>query len=266
MQNNQNQVKKDGLPVVSENEQVRRNCMRLYVYLISISQFQGKDKPRTFTNRDFTINKIHTTLDLHALTIKKYWRLLEENDLIKYEGPAISATNQEEWDRQFSERTKNKAGFYTIPKRPHGYNYRIIPRETIEKIQSKFVVNENELKIYFLLANMQEHFCYMKTSERIFTLADLRELLKLTKHSKNNKMIYLSLLWLEEIGLIETKTELIDNNLGQKIPIFNLISVNYYTNGGRALRHMENDKEVMSSALKSKILDEVMTQSEIEIG
>lgn len=49
MKNNLTQVKSDGLPVVSEDQQVQKNSMRLYIYLISISKFQGKNKPRTFT-------------------------------------------------------------------------------------------------------------------------------------------------------------------------------------------------------------------------
>ncbi len=71
---------------------------------------------------------------MHDTTIKKYWKLLEDNGLIKYEGSKIQAENQNEWDKAFMERRKNKTGYYSIPKTPHRYNYRIVPRETLNKI------------------------------------------------------------------------------------------------------------------------------------
>lgn len=51
MINNENQLKKgngDNLPVVSDDQQVQKNSMRLYIYLLSISRFQGRNKPRVF--------------------------------------------------------------------------------------------------------------------------------------------------------------------------------------------------------------------------
>lgn len=256
MQNNLKQVKNDGLPVVSENEQVQKNSMRLYVYLISISTFQGKDRPRTFTQRDFTINKIHTLLEMHAKTVQKYWKLLEDNGLIKYEGPSSRAETQTEWDKAFMERKKNKTSFYTIPKTPHGYIYRIMPRETLEKIQNEFAVSELELKLYLLLANMQEHFCYMSSPERIFNLSDLRELLKLSKKVENNKAILMGLLWLEKLNLIEYKVFYEENNLGEQCACFNLIAVNYYTDGGEIARHLNSKDGKLSNEIKAKILEE----------
>lgn len=90
---------------------------------------------------------------MHPDTIKKYWRLLEINGLIKYEGPASfdADVNEKVWLKDFSERRKNKASYYTIKKKDP---YRIIPRETIDKLQNKYKVNENELKLYLMLANM----------------------------------------------------------------------------------------------------------------
>ena len=229
--------------------------MRLYIYLVSISKFCGANKPRQFTQRDFTINKIHTLLGMHEKTIKKYWKLLEDNDLIKYEGPAANALTQAEWDKAFMERKKNKASFYSIPKSPHGYIYRIMPKETLDKIQNDFLVTEQEIKLYLLLANMQEHFCYMKPPERIFTMADLRELLQLSKKKENNKSIISSLLWLEKLNLIEYEITYEENNLGEKNSIFHLIAVNYYTDGGEAVKYIESNEHKMSNELKEKILE-----------
>lgn len=102
--------------------------MRLYVYLISISRFNGINKPRVFSHKDFTVNKIKEMLHMHPNTIKKYWQLLELNGLIKYEGPA---RYEETWNKQFMARKKDGATYYSIPK---STPYRIMPRETLNKI------------------------------------------------------------------------------------------------------------------------------------
>lgn len=258
MKNNLTQVKSDGLPVVSEDQQVQKNSMRLYIYLISISKFQGKNKPRTFTQRDFTINQIHKFLNMHDTTIKRYWKILEDNDLIKYEGPANYETEQDEWNKKFMERKKNKASFYSIPKAPNGWEFRILPKETIDKIQKEFLVSEQELKLYLMLANMQEHFCYYNSEDCVFTMTDLRELLGLSKKMENNKAIAISLLWLQELKLIEYTTKIETNNLGERYTVFYLKAVNYYTDGGAAASYIDNDKKKMSNEVKNDILNKTL--------
>lgn len=79
---------------------------------------------------------------MHDTTIKRYWKILEDNDLIKYEGPANYEIEQDEWNKKFMERKKNKASFYSIPKAPNGWEFRILPKETIDKIQKEFLVSE----------------------------------------------------------------------------------------------------------------------------
>ena len=115
MRNNEKQLKATGekLPIVSDEVEVQRNSMRLYVYLVSISTFNGKNKPRIFSHRDFTVNKIKEILHMHPNTIKKYWSLLEQHGLIKYEGPRhLDLT----WDKEFMLRKKDGATYYSIPK------------------------------------------------------------------------------------------------------------------------------------------------------
>lgn len=225
--------------------------MRLYVYLVSISKFQGKEKPRFFTQKDFTVGKIHTVLGMHDRTIRKYWRILEESGMIKYEGTKIYAEDQKEWNKAFAARKKISTGVYTINK---GQKYRIIPRETLDKIQKDLLVTEEELKVYLLLANMQEHFCYMKT-EPLFTVADLRELLKLSKKKENNKNILMALFWLSKIGLIEYEMQDDVNNLGEPVYCICLKRVNYYTNGGEAGKALQSSEDQkMTEELKQTIL------------
>lgn len=263
MKNNEAQIKQnkgESLPIVSDNEQVQKNCMRLYIYLVSISRFMGRNKPREFTQRDFSVNHIHELLDMHADTIKKAWKILEENKLVTYEGPASYAMNYDDWKKDFMARKKYKAGFYKLPK---DQTYKIIPRETINKIQNEFLVEERELKLYLLLANMQEHFCYLKPPERLFTIADLRILLKLSKTKANNKKIYESLCWLKELQLIDYSLNSEEiNNLGEKELTFELKQVNYYTNGGKAYQILQSKEEKLTPEMKQKILNEQLISFE----
>lgn len=262
MKNNEKQLKAgngDNLPIVSDDKEVQRNSMRLYVYLVSISKFAGRNNPRCFTQKDFSVNKIKETIHMHPNTIKKYWRLLEQHKLIVYEGPNSDeyiTMDEKEWLANFSKRNKHKAAFYRIPKKNP---YRIMPRETIEKIQQEYLVDEMELKLYFMLANMQETFCYMKSPERQFSLFDLRELLKLTKDSKNNKAIIRALLWLRELELIEYKiVEDKNTNLGTNQYVFELISVNYYTNGGTIGKILESENSKLDETIKNQLLNNQM--------
>lgn len=270
LKNNEAQIKQnkgESLPVVSDNEQVQKNCMKLYIFLVSISKFMGRNKPREFSQRDFSVNHIREVTGLHDDTIKRYWKLLEDNKLVTYEG--ISFINSElynngtfeDWKKYFMARKKYKAGFYKLPK---NQTYKIIPRETIDKIQNDFLVEESELKLYLLLANMQEHFCYLKPPERLFTIPDLRILLKISKSKANNKKIFESLCWLKELDLIDYEISYETNNLGTKNTIFELKQVNFYTNGGKAYQILSNEGEKMSAQIKQSILDEQLITFEEE--
>ena len=134
MNNNEKQIKARGdgenLPIVSDNKEVQRNSMRLYIYLVSISEFGGRNKPRILSQKKVVVSQIKTALGMHPNTIKKYWELLEDHGLIKYEGPAHY---EMDWSRMFQTRKKDGATFYTIPKKNP---YRIMPRETLDKIQT----------------------------------------------------------------------------------------------------------------------------------
>lgn len=253
MKNNETQIKSehgDNLPIVSDKKEIQRNSMRLYIYLVSISDFNGRNQPRILRQKNICVKNIKEALGMHPDTIKKYWRLLEEHSLIKYEGPAHP---EMDWKKVFTIRRKDGATYYTIPKKTP---YRIIPRETISKMQDSFLVNEKELKIYLLLAEMQERFCYLSSPERNFTIADLRELLHYTNQEKINKELLACLVWLKELGLIEYKImSLKKSNLGYDIPVFNLISVNYYTSGGDIAKALQAaDVPVVSEDIKKDIL------------
>lgn len=79
----------------------------------------------------------------------------------------------------------------------------------------------------------------------------------MSKKVDNNKKIILSLCWLEKLNLIEYSLLEDVTNLGTKKYVFNLISVNYYTDGGQIesmLSSAEDSK--LTSEMKEKILTE----------
>lgn len=154
MKNNSQQLKKksggENLPVVSEKKEIQRNSMRLYIHLLSISSFGGADKPRILMQRDVSPTKISNLLHMKQETIKKYWRLLEEHRLLIYKGVEDPKFT---WGKMFQIRNKDKNAYYQIPKKTP---YRIMPKETLLKIQNEYQVSEEELKMYLRLAEMQE--------------------------------------------------------------------------------------------------------------
>lgn len=263
METNAKQTKNSGLPINSEEEKVKKASMRLYVYLVSISQFGGKDKPRFFTQKDFTVNKIHNELGIHDTKVKEYWRVLENEGLIKYQGKTVSRdAPRKDWEGDFMARKKNLAGVYHINK---GQKYRIIPKETIDKIQKELLISEKELKVYLFLANMQEYFAYME-QEAYFSVSDIRGMLGYSKKKENNKKIILFILWLKQIGLVEYSEIKKKNNLGEYDTIIKLDKVNYYTKGGNVKSFLESDKDQLTEKVKQDILDMRFIEFEDEMN
>lgn len=235
------------LPVDTINEIVD-NSMQLYFYLLSLSHETENDS--FFFQREISLDQIKNALHMHPDTIKKYWVLLEDRGLLKYEGPTHVNVN---FKKLYAIRKKDGATYYSIPKKSP---YRIIPKETLDKMQNQFLVDEQELKLYLLLAELQERFCYMSSPERIFSVADLRQMLQLKKQDKTNKAIISGLLWLKSLGLIDYKPTGNITNLGESEQSFYLTCVNYYTDGGEVnqLLNSAEGNGVLSEELKQEII------------
>lgn len=258
MKNNSQQIKgKSGekLPIVSDKKEIQRNSMRLYVYLVSISNFGGIDKPRILDQKDISPTKISNLLKMKPGTIKKYWSILESNGLIKYEGKTDPEFT---WSKMFQIRKKDKTAYYTIPKKTP---YRIMPKETLLKIQNEYCVSEEELKMYLRLAEMQEQYCYMGTPCPKFTLADLRDLLQLKSEKKTNDILCRRLSWLKTLKLIDYEVIPEKNNLGKNVFVARLIIVNYYTDGGEVGKMLTSSEEkFVSNEMKEKILNNTVIE------
>lgn len=245
---NTKEKKKNSLPVNTDNEKVNHNCMRLYLYLLSISAVNWQENRRQFRQTDFTINKIHESLKMHSDTIIKYWELLEQSGWVKYEGPH---TNKP-WKEEFKNRKKNKLGYYSLKK---DQLYRLIPKETVLKVQNQYMITEDELKLYLLLANLQERTLYYKQNCSQMSLKDLCDLRKISVRNENKKKLIIELLWLKTIGLINFDFEKIKNNFGSETTIINLRDVYYYTNGGELGDILDNEESIITEDLKTSILN-----------
>lgn len=275
MQENSKAVEKGSLPVCSKEDKVKENCMRLYIYLLSISKLDcatnesRKAGRRQFQQKDFSINKIHTDIGLDAKTIKKYWKQLEDDNLIRYEGqedfvPYIenggdlddkerSKILTKQWETNFMKRKSNKNGYYSFTKPS---KYRIIPKETIDKLLYKFEVSEMELKIYLLLGNLQEYCIYSGESHYDFNYADMIELLGLKNEKKNRLAILKSLVWLKEIKLIDFEIkEKKNGNFNQTVAYFHLNGVNFYTNYDKKVEQIADETGVLPQELKDNIIN-----------
>lgn len=104
----------------------------------------------------------------------------------------------------------------------------------------------------------------METDERIFSIADLRELLGLKKDYKITIEILKNLTWLKELQLIDYKITKAKSNLGTTANVFELIDVNYYTNGGMIGQMLESSIEVLTDEIKERIVNEQLVVFEEE--
>lgn len=255
MISNQKQLLKskgENLPIVSDDEKIQKNSMRLYTYLVCLSRFTGANKPRRFNQADFNLNQIRAALRMDYKTIKKYWRILEETGLVKYNG---KKNLDLDWDKDFMARKKYTLGYYELSK--ESSKYRIIPRETLDKIRTKFLVNENELKLYLFLANLQEQALYMGYNECPFTIKEARDLMNLQKKADTNKKLYLNLVWLMKLNLVKCRVEKKKNgNFNEEITYFVIEKVNYYTDGGEIASLLDENHEVLPENVKNAMLNE----------
>ena len=230
-----NIVSKGSLPVDSDDRHIKKTSLKLYIYLLYISRvdYSSKYHLRQFQQKDFTINKISKATQLDPKTIKKYWQILEREGMIRYEG-VMSIKDEREcnqsWEKTLQIRRRYKESYYTIIK-PE--KFRRIPKETIEKLIDTLSVSELELKIYILLANLQESYYYNKIDTCYVGCGDLLQMLDMSNQRKNRVEIIKSMYWLQEIGLIDFKIEQKkNNNFNQMINVFSILQVNYYTDGG----------------------------------
>lgn len=257
-------VEKGSLPIVSKEEKVRDNCMKLYTYLVTLSipDFSNRASRergrRQFQQKDFTLNKIHTILGMDAKTIKKYWQQLELDGLVKYVGGAKVDRNLT-WEKNFMARKKYPEGYYHID-RPE--KFRKIPKDTVTKILQEYLVSELELKIYLMLGNVQEYYYNKGGVQNIqITYKDLIVLLGMKNEKQNRVAIKKALVWLKEIGLIVFEQDKRKaGNFNFEVECINLIQVNFYIdpantsidNSDYELISLQDKEEIIKMSLEQE--------------
>lgn len=215
-------------PIVSEEEMIKKNSLKLFSYLTLISNLKNKHgEERIFQQKDICLKDIQIETGLDPKTTKKYWELLEQDGLLSYNEPEGFPY---EYGRSFSEewkvRQKFKYGYYSIPK---PQQYRLIPELTIKRLVNDYKISELTYKVYIVLLNYQEHSILNGKAEKPFTYEDLRELLGYKKENATNKRLEASLIMLEGLGLIVIGKDRGYNIRGATIPVFMLKQVNKYT-------------------------------------
>ncbi len=88
----------------------------------------------------------------------KYWYMLEQSGLVicndRQEIRDTSELSLEEWKPKFKARKlKENLQYQIIKEEP----YRLVPKDTIQEMQTKYLISEIELKLYLKLLCAQEY-------------------------------------------------------------------------------------------------------------
>lgn len=231
MQSNRN-VK--GLPVISEQERIRQRSLKVYIYLVCISQmvdnpFNGGSPRRVFQQKDVNLSKMAKVLKMDERTIKKYWEALEADRLVIFnaKGSRWEEDDSKTFVERWKERRKHGETYYHIDT-SGGWLFRKLPRETLIELNTEYQASELTIKIYLTLVNLQEKCIINNQKEVIFTYQDLQKILGYSSEDSTNRKMEKSLLQLQSLGLIQIKVGERTVNNGWKIPVFILKQVNWY--------------------------------------
>lgn len=231
MQSNKN-VK--GLPVISEQEKIQQRSLKVYIYLVCMSQmvdnpFNGGSPRRVFQQKDVNLAKMGRILKMDERTIKKYWESLEKDRLIVFNarGARWEENEAKSFNERWKDRRKHGETYYHIDV-SNGWLFRKIPKETLVELNTEYQASELTIKIYLTLVNLQERCIINGQREVAFTYQDLQRILGYGQETATNRRMERSLLQLQSLGLIKIKIGERTTDNGWKIPVFILKQVNWY--------------------------------------
>lgn len=253
-----------GAAIFSEKEHVRDQSLRVYTYLVCRSHSrnyiqEGGDKTRIFQQKDITLSKMKMVLGMDERTIKKYWRMLEESKIIKFQAEWNNAKEElfnlkqnflekkgikaeyadvlieieklkpADKDKLFIEewklRNKHKDCYYEIPLPQY---YRKVPEKTLIFLNEILGLNELTLKIYITMISLQEETLSRGWGYWKFTYSDICQVLDYTPHMDTIKRIQGALVQLEGLKLIEYDIKTEKNSKGATQTFLLLRNVNFY--------------------------------------
>ena len=250
--------------MVKDEEDIRKNSMKLYSYLLCIAGKEPSGAGRIFQQKNLICTQIKKCTGLDSKTIKLYLYELEKTGLIQFKGKEqfmdISEMDYQKPNGKLDKikyrkakeieafrvwKLRNKAEYYRIP-RPERYTP--IPEITLDKLNKVFQLNEIELKTYILCCTYRDIQVdlYGGLSKQI-TYENMRESLgKVEQHI--NLKIKKSLYLLKGLGLIDFKDGYYINCKGAKIECFQLTEVNYYVTYNQNV--WDENNEINSEIIK----------------
>lgn len=237
--------------MVKDEDDIKRNSMKLYSYLLCIAGKEPAGTGRLFQQKNLVLTQIKKYTNLEPKTIKLYLYELETNGLIEFRGPAKFTrvdhsqcyTTNSKGERKLNKtqlrKLKEQEAFSTWKLRERNDYYRIprperytpIPEITLDKLNKNFGCSELEYKTYVLCCAYRDIQVelYGGTSKQI-TYESFREAIgQMNNRTVINKQIKAALYFLKGVGLIDFKTGFYYNTKGAKIECFELIQVNYYS-------------------------------------
>ena len=241
--------------MVKDEEDIKKNSMKLYSYLLCIAGKEPNGTGRLFQQKNLVLTEIKKCTGLDPKTIKVYLYELEMAGLVKFKG-------KEQFKRFYSEdflkenksgdliidrtalrkakeseafsvwKMRDKKAYYHIP-RPERFTP--IPEITLEKLNSVYELDELELKIYIMCCTYRDIQVELYNGvDKKISFEQLRDSLGLKDNGSTiNRKIKKTFYFLRGLGLMDFEMGSYYNSRGNKIECFNLKQVNYYVNEER---------------------------------
>lgn len=162
--------------MVKDEEDIKKNSMKLYSYLLCIAGKEPDGTGRLFQQKNLVLTEIQRCTGLQPKTTKLYLYELEMEGLISFRGAekftrlykedfmkenkngeqvvdktAFRKAKEQEAFKVW--KTRDKKSYYHIP-RPERYTP--IPEITLEKLNTIFELDEFELKVYILCCTYRD--------------------------------------------------------------------------------------------------------------
>lgn len=161
-----------GRAIFSDTESVKRNSLKLYMYLVCRANLRNApnkygDNVRIFQQKDIVLSHIIKIIGIgDERTLKKRWEELENNGLIRFcprgwreeiykeieQKDGSIKTVKIPFTERWKIRNKHKDTYYEIPI-SRDMLFRKIPKETLIKLNEEYQLDEFVLKLYINLIN-----------------------------------------------------------------------------------------------------------------
>ena len=238
--------------MVKDEEDIKKNSMKLYSYLLCIAGKEPDGTGRLFQQKNLVLTEIQRCTGLQPKTTKLYLYELEMEGLVQFRGKEkftrlykedftkenkngekvidkTSFRKAKEQEAFKTWKTRDKKSYYHIP-RPERYTP--IPEITLEKLNKVYELEEIELKVYVLCCAYRDIQVELYGGlDKKVKFEDMRDALGIKDTSSTaNKTLKKIFYFLRGLGLLNFEMGYYYNSRGAKIESFKLKEVNYYVN------------------------------------